>query len=327
MSTGGTQRAMLFLASGLLLLGLLLHARPLLSLLVSNAAWLSWNRTLGAAERPRETAATSWFPAALWLDGANQSAWLGQGQVAARTDDAPGALASWEQGAVTPDVLLEYGKQARAGDNPATALVYFQGAAARAAPEPNEGAYWAGVVCQQTLATPERLTPAQQTYCDGYFARNGRNLILNGQLATGNTWGWNGQFFFADPRTATFAVDAAAGQPAPSLLLEGVTAGPHRGLYQVISLPPGSRVRFSAKARTAADADFQVALLFIGWRADGRPQGNEFAVVTESTGWRTYEREFRLPADAERLVQFYPAVLSGRGQVWLDDVQLTLLPE
>jgi len=291
---------------------------------LGNLAWLQLARpeTWSASSESDGGRALALFRKAIAADPSNSRAFLGAGIASLLLGDEAEALAAWREGRIAPETLIGLGTKARSSDD---ALVYYRGADAAAKSEPNPAEYLAGQVCQAAFAQPDALKPSNDQFCRQYFARNGGNLILNGQFAEGNTWGWDGQFFFSDPRLSAYSIDWLAGKPIPSLSIAGFTGDRHHGLYQMLSLSHEATIRYSAWLKAEGAGDMEARLLYIGWRQNDQAQGNQQAIASESMGWTYLERTWQLPAGSDPGIVVYPVLLTGEGTVWADDVRLEVL--
>lgn len=319
----GKQR---LLACAAVVLIIALRFMPLSSAFLGNLGWLRLSKTV-ASSMPREAGARkalTLFQRAVGIDASNSRAFLGAGIADVLLGDEAGALASWQEGRIAAEVLIGLGNKARSWDD---ALAYFKGAASLDEGQPNEGKFLAGRVCQRAFAQPDGLSRPNQLYCRTYFLQNGDNLIVNGQFHEGNTWGWDGQFFFSNPALSTCQVDRTAGKPAPCLSIAGSNDGRHHGLYQTLSLRPGTRIRYSAWFKTQSAGEMEARLLYIGWGQHDKRQGNQREIVSGDMEWTYLERTWRLPEGSKAEINLYPVLLSGKGTIWIDDVKMEVLPE
>jgi len=256
----------------------------------------------------------------------NRRAVLGYGVANAVSGNESVALTSWQMGEVDPRLLIGFGDIAKSRGLLDRTLIYYRGAEALEFVRRNEGKFLIGRVCQRALARPELLSTHNQHYCRSYFTQNDGNLLLNGQFSEDGTWGWQGQLFFSNAASA-FRINDITGKPAPSLQYIGLRSGQQNGLYQTISLQPGSRVRFGGWFQIKEGESIKARLLYVGWRQNDESQGNQLQVMSgEDMEWTYLERTFRLPENSELNVRFFPVLFIGEGQILVDDVSVQLMP-
>ena len=100
----------------------------------------------------------------------------------------------------------------------------------------------------------------------------------------------------------------------------------HYGLYQRLTLNPGTTVRFSGRFKLSGEENLTARLLYIGWqKEDGTPQGNDGEQRSVQMKWTEFERTFRVPENIRPNINFYPVNFSGEGTIWFDDIQLELV--
>jgi hypothetical protein len=311
--------------AGLLVVLGALRGSWMISRVWNNAGWLQMARV--ALQGGSTSVATDDFARALVADGTNRRAALGGGMAYAIALDEPNALRLWQQGQVAPDTLYELGRRARDRHQLELALIYFHGADSLLQPtESGQGYFLEGRLCQSYRVDPT-LPPAVESHCQDYFAENDGNLLLDGQFEQAIGWGWTGDFFFTNPEKATLALEETEGRPAPSLRLDGLTSGRHGGIYQRIALQPGAKVHFSGYFRAKNAADLAAWLLYVEWNQQGKPQGISFVTADTDMEWTLLEWTVTLPEGSEPWMNFYPALLIGKGTVWSDDLRVEILSE
>lgn len=290
----------------------------------SNIGWLQNN---GGVERRLTPPHSSIEPfrRAIQANPDNKRAYLGAGVTFAALLQEGSALAAWRAGNISPDLLAQMGIQASDRSLYDVALIYFRSADQLSPHSSGENIFLVGNLCQTLLANLTILTSSNQQYCQNYFAQNDGNLLLNGQFEYDTNWGWRGQFFFNDRAQASLEHDYLSGVPTPSLVLSGLTSGPHNGLYQRISMPPGTRMRFSGFFRTEDAVELNARLLYVEWRQNGVTQGVDFARIESNLEWHYFETYFTLPIGSDPWLQFYPVLLEGQGRIWVDDVRVEVL--
>lgn len=307
---------------------LLLRTYSLSSTIRSNIAWVNLNNALqdNSATSDCFERATNLYREALLLDYENRSAWLGQGLAHAMRGEIDLAHVSLSEGKIDADILAQYGMMARRAGHLDPALIFFRGADVLRNENDSEEIYLAGSVCQQAFASPTLLNEENSQFCTEMLAQNKNNLLLNGDASPRTLHGWQGQHFFIDQNRALSSIEDTSGSQSPVFKLVGHTEGNHFGLFQGVALPSGSSVRFSGRFKVDAHEDLQARLLYIGWRGeDGKPGGNHGAWQDSDLEWTTFERVFTVPENAASSIDFYPAVFSGQGTIWFDDVRLELI--
>ncbi len=159
-----------------------------------------------------------------------------------------------------------------------------------------------------------------------YWRLSEDNLIVNPGFAFGSQTGWQGLHFFLGGSGARLATEQVAGSESYVARLEGRDDRNHFGLFQRLALSPGDRVRFSGRFKTDGDDTLRARLLYVGWQdGDGAAQGNHAALVGGQSEWTVFDREFTVPQDSQGSFDFYPALFSGLGNVWFDDIRLQII--
>jgi tetratricopeptide (TPR) repeat protein len=291
------------------------------SQLWSNAAWL-----LSRRDNENQQLAASYFKKAIQLNPANQRAYHGAGMLFAKTGDEEGALEMWESGNIDPVLLTSLGQHIQWQGDLDAAFIYFRSAALLAPSEATDGELLAGKLCQRMLADLTTLSLRNQTYCQDYIVGNDGNLLLNGELEQDIYWGWSGRSAFEGSQASVDRDYTVAISP-PSLLLTGLTMGPPRGLYQRISLQPGTKIRFSGYFRAENVEEKAARLLYVEWRQNGKTHGTHLYTVDFNLDWQYFEMTFLLPDQSEPWVQFYPVILTGQASIWSDQMRVEILGE
>ncbi len=295
----------------------------LFSQLWSNIAWRSLSISVVRSISP--SSALFHFEQAIFTDPDNLNPYRGAGMAAAEALDEPSALRYWMQGDVKRDMLNQMGRQYRDRGQLDIAFIYFRGAARLDASPGAEGEFLAGKLCQSLRAEPQVVSLDNQRYCDNFFAAQNDNLLLDGQFDHLLEFGWSGTFFFKDPDRARVEIDPTTGAPAPSLKLSGFTEGRHAGVYQRIAIRPGATVHFSGYFRVESAGDLATPLLYVEWQDQGKVHGASFYKAEANLDWTYLEGTITLPITSEPWMNFYPALLIGRGVVWSDDVSVKIL--
>lgn len=241
-----------------------------------------------------------------------------------RSDEA---IKAWCHGNVSADWLLAMGTTKYGLGDLNGALAYFVGAEELAEGGNNEARISAGLVCQQTYSEPDLLSDNAQDFCRGFFAEQGHNLIVNGNLHSGSASGWR-KSIVAQQEPFAYGVDADQGRMAPSMRMTLQNPHGNLGLVQRINVIPGTTLRFRATVRTeVTDSRFEARVLNVQFSRDGKSPGNALLTLSETTDWTTYEHLFQLPLDADGQVSFFPVLAKGEGIIWFDNVSVTVVSE
>jgi hypothetical protein len=309
---------------------LLLRAHTFSSFLLSNFAWTNFNSILRhnspTSDELRQV--VNQFKKAQLSHEVNRSPWLGEGLAHTMHGDIDKAHSSWSTGKIVPDLLTQYGLMAGRRGHFNSALILFRGANILRNEAESEDFYLAGSVCQQTLGSPTLINEKNSQFCAEIIAKNRDNILLNGDGRAKNLYGWQGKHFFADQNKSFASIENSLESNGPVFKLIGYSEGNHFGLFQRVSLPPGITVRFSGRFKVESQENLEARLLYIGWRGkDGKPAGNQAAWKDSDLEWTNFERVFIIPEDATSSTNFYPAVFSGQGTIWFDDVSLELITD
>jgi hypothetical protein len=305
---------------------LLLLGATIVGALLGNVGWIALNRYLASPTPEASTLryAERLFSFASAVDADHPSARLGSGMAQALAGDVNAAVESWRDIAGGYQTLIDYGLDARRQGQMDLALTLFRAADRLDTSGRDEGAFFAGTICQRTLADSLQLSLPNSSYCTAYWLRQADDLIVNGSFTTGSLAGWAGEHFFIAPNMALLGVEPdAAGDYL--LRIEGLDAGYHNGLFQRLSLPPGTEIHLSGRFRLSGNEGLTARFLYLGWRdEDGNGQGNHAAQHAGSMDWATFERRFTVPDHGPDGISVYPVLFSGEGTVWFDDIRLTI---
>lgn len=306
----------------------LLRTGLVLSYFINNLGWLHLTYTAAPiSQKEAEVAkAMMWFQKAASINTGQHQAFWGMGMADALIGHEATAISSWEKAGVEPDILVRMGNNLLTSDQHDEALIYYKGANQLSLTQPNEAVFLAANVCQESFGQLTKLNQLNQIYCQQYFANNEKNLIVNGQFVLNTLSGWR-ERYFQSPKFATYFVDETVGDPPNAATLVGLTEGYHGGIFQIISLPPGTRIRYSAWFKIQTDSEVNVRLLYLGGRQNDEPFGNALDAITENMGWSYLERTVSLPKADESIYMFFPALLTGKGKVWFDNVRLEILSD
>lgn len=180
-----------------------------------------------------------------------------------------------------------------------------------------------GYVCQQTLTTAGRLTPANQEICRRYWQANDANLLVNGAFDAGTLRPWQRH----STAGSDYAVDAGAAGSAPAARITTSADGYHGGIFQQLLLPAGATLHFSARVRVAADTEIAFWPLYTRRIEQGEEKigAQEHVVVHGQMDWTYYERTFSVPGSQPIRFTIYPLFFRGAGAIWIDDVTLRVI--
>jgi tetratricopeptide (TPR) repeat protein len=304
---------------------LLLESFSLTSQFWSNLGWVQLTR-LSFLDKIAE-APIVYFNNALQVDDKNRGAYIGAGMTYARVLDESNAQIMWQQGETQADLLIQLGDQLQERGLLDEAFIYFRASAQLAETRPAEGDFRSAKLCQINLPDFEKLTAKNRSYCWRYFDQNKGNLLLDGQFDHTTKWAWAGTSFFKNSTEATLDLDFSTGATEASLMLTGLTSGLHKGIYQRVTLEPGTKIRFGGYFRTENAVDLAARLLYIEWRQAGEIHGTHLYTADSSIEWIYLERIFILPDGSEPWVNLYPVLLNGRGTVWTDNLHVEILPK
>lgn len=313
---------------GLLLIVAMLLVPRLISTAERNMGWLQLATAMTTAEHSQSAheerlqSAIDLFSRAVSRSSTDQSAWLGLAMASAHVGDQPAVVNAWRAAGAPAERLIEYGNMQYPA-SPQLALLYFL-SAQDLSPEGHTDAYYAAArVCRSQWAARAQFEPKYADYCAHLVQMNKGNLIFNGGFDDGVDLGWEGRFFFIKPEHAVLYTDPTAGVPSPSAVIQGISAQHHQGIGQTLCLRPGTQVHYSAHFRVESHGNFQARLLYIGWRADDKVNGNQAEILTSTRDWTYLERTWTVPENAEPQITFQPLILTGQAQVWIDDVRVT----
>jgi tetratricopeptide (TPR) repeat protein len=295
----------------------------------SNIAWVNLNKHFrGATSSPANDLShdIALFSQAVNIDERNQSAWFGLGLSYVEQGDVDSAVSTWRQFAVDPEILIDYGMAARDGGDMDVALAFLR--AAEYEGEITKASILAGTACQRSYADPQFLSTSNAQYCANYLTENDNNLIVNGDIAAGEPYGWEGQHFFSGSNSARLQIEDQGSQGNPAVRLIGENETNHFGLFQSVKLAPGDTVRFSGRFKIEGADNLSARLLYVGWRSeDGTPQGNHGTEQSGQMAWEEFERTFRVPENVKSAINFYPLIFSGEGTLWFDDIKVELVSD
>lgn len=280
--------------------------------IATNLLWLAVSRQLAAQE-------TQALPSQVLMEWASTTSRGSQavGILAALRDDETTAQSAWAR-AGDREQLLAIGLNVQRRGERDLALLFFRGAG----DEPYTPGWFAiGHICQRTLSRPERLQPANQARCAALFQANGNNLILNGDWREGTLDGW--LYLGALPE-----IERLGGPYDPTATLIGHNRE-RRSIYQAITLPPDTVVRFSALVRREGPLPARLSLLQVTFtQPNGSSAGNALdgvELLATPSEWRAVERTYRTREAQGNLFRFTPVLIEGEGRVQVDQVHLEII--
>lgn len=293
---------------------------------LSNLGWLELARAHAFAEarQVRSAEALEKFQRVVAAHRLSRETYLGMGLAQAIAGDELAALSSFRNAGITSQALVDFGHQAQAYHRWDDALAYYKSAANLDPGQPNEGQFLAASICQLAFAQPDMLNQHNQAYCYRQLSQHDGNLIINSHFNSRNTWGW-GKRYFSGPTSVIYGVDDTRGKPAPAALIIGLTEDHHGGLVQGITLQSGITVRYSAWVKIQSDKGTNVRLLYFGGQMGGKPMSSILETVSDDIEWTYFEKVLQVPTTDDGLLWFFPAFLTGKGKVWIDDVRLEIL--
>lgn len=327
-----SQPVLLIAYVGLLLLLVLFVANPASSF-ANNRGWHMLLRLKLGATMVVPGEIQEQFERALQLDTSNNRALWGLSLLSMERGEYQEALAIWHRTEVEPQWLLTHGVMAEEASLWNEALYFYRGAERKLDGVAVGSGWQTGQMCQLYLFQPGTLTTDNRSYCEHYFQNQDGNLFLNGAFDQG-LLGWR-ERYFSNPGDAAYRVSGDVGTPAPSAQLSGFSDAYHGGLFQRITLPAGTTLRYRARFQySAADGDaFDLQALYV--RGLGSIQVRESTPPQEiplADGWTLIESVFVVPEPDlseqkgnDLTFIFFPLRLTGQGSAWLDDVTLHIV--
>lgn len=299
---------------------MLLAQRRLPSAFYNNVGHLVWLRT---SDKQAESAdaALPYLERALVFDPSYMQAHIRAALLHLRNGNEEEAFIHWKDGRVDPVVLVAYGNKEKDGGDFSTALALFRDAAKLGA---EEGYLRAGQICQQEFNRPERLNADERRFCKAFFEHNGNSLILNGDFNSGGLFGWGQRYWSGF--SGTYSIERDGNRQSFAALIQGNSDNEVGAISQTLTVKAGTMVRFSARVKADLERGAQLRLLHAVWtRPDGKSGGNQLATLDEDLEWRFVERIMSLQPAENDAYTFSPAILTGKGKVWIDDVHLETL--
>ena len=306
---------------------ILLHFPDLTGLFIRNSAWLYLTKAYLSLKEDKASAlkALKIFPKAPSFDPqAGQKASLGTGMAYFVFGQEAAAFSSWQNGGVSPWLLIGPGNWFKAKHRWNEALFYYRSGFNLDRDTSSPSQFLAGEVCQLTMFQPGVLNEANQNYCEDYFSHlNDGNLMLNGGFEAESFVAWE-RHITAD---VAYKVERSEERPGPVASITGKTDRYHGGLFQRIAIPAGRTIRYSAWIKVRRDGAVRINPLYVrGQRGDELVVGAG-KTISEDIDWMYLERIFQTSEVDGAVLNFYPVFFKGRGTIWIDDIRVTLLPD
>ena len=296
--------------------------RHLPGVLYNNIGHLIWLRASKEKSITAE-AALPYFERAIAANPSSSHARIGAAMVNIQLGNEEEAFAHLNAGGVNPSILVEYGnKEAARGDDNKALLLYKDSAILGS----REGHILAGNICQHAFYQPQNLSEDKLDFCRAYFTDNENNLIVNANFESGDLIGWTQRYWSGF--SGAYLVEQDADERTFTAVIDGEKESEVGSISQRITLPPGTMVRFSARVKAELQTGANIRLLHAVWtRPDGKPGGNQLVIIDDDMDWDYVERTLTIPEAQGRSFTFSPAILTGRGNVWIKDVRLEIVSE
>lgn len=304
----------------------IVNSNQIVSYFYSNLGWLYITSALNNSSTTHHAKlAEHYFSSALRSSVKGSRIRIGAGLSAALLGKEQVAQAFWSEQLVPPTGLLSMGQAMRMQHRDSLALLLL-----RTMPEKDKsitqlGSHIVGELCQRNYASLTDLQLGNTSYCERYFANNNHNLLLNGNFDEGKILGWRGLFYFAPIQDGIFSFDSSEGHPLPSLLLQGFQQSQRYAIYQSITLKPGTQLQFTGWFKVDLVEPSSAKILYIEWKQLEVTNGNYAHLLTDSHDWNFFERTFVVPDNYAGVIRFYPALLDGKGLIWIDNLHLKVM--
>lgn len=292
----------------------------------ANLGWIHIISALsGSNVAQNEDAAYHYFSRAVYLSPQNGRANIGYGLSAAMRSKEQLAQDLWQRYPEDPSQMYALAQAMRGQQRDRLSLLLLRTIDKE---ERNVGKlswYLSGNICQSRFASLPELDLGSAAYCKDFFAKNDSNLLLNHSFEESEQLGWFGFHYFTPTQNGQLLLASEYGIPPPSLAIQGFHQDEKYAIYQSVSLQPGTRVKFSGWFKSAIPADTRVRLLYIEWQQLGKTEGNHGELLEISQEWFYAERIFQAPNSSTGIFHFYPALLDGKGKVWIDNPSVELV--
>ncbi|MEX1019324.1 MAG: carbohydrate binding domain-containing protein [Litorilinea sp.] len=320
--------------------------------LTRNLAWVTLSRTIYAQaesqNNPDVTAlgqrAAGQFAAVIQRAPADTRAYLGLGLSRLLAGDMAQALDTWRAGGVTPALVMPVIDSLQRRGDWDRVFTLYAALAELAADEDVRLPHQIAAACYQSgwhLSTADALAdtladalPASAHALCSATLGDSPNLVVNGDFATGDLYGWTRRrqpgFNYevassVEPSSRT--ADENADATGHAALIRAQDRGEWGGLYQSIELPPGTRVRMRAAFRIEVDPDARMSVYFLQLRNSGPTESwqRTRGPLGATPEWTEYEAEYVIPQEHRGRVHVYPVFFLGSGNVWFKDVHLEIV--
>jgi hypothetical protein len=229
------------------------------------------------------------------------------------------ALEVWRESDLDPHMLVSIGNSFRSREKLNEALSYYRGVI-NLDRDDAEIQFLAGNICQLVLFDIDKASRSNWGFCNNYFVKNDRNLIINSQFAQANIVGWEKHHNAG----ARYEIDMKTGKSSPSVMIKGYTGKYHGGIFQSLILASGNVVRYSMWLKIQPEGGIKVYPLYFRARQNGQLIVGAGKPLVSDKGWTYLERNFRVPEVDGSHFGFYPVFFKGQGTVWVDDVRLEI---
>lgn len=291
----------------------------------NNIGRLVWLRS-GEDQVSTAVAALPYFERAIASNPRYPQARIGAALMNILLGNEDAAFAHWRVGGIDSSILIAYGdKEDNDGDYD-RALLFYRDSARLANETSSNGHILAGNICQRALYGPGLLSEENKDYCRSYYSDNEDNFFVNANFNNGDLIGWTKRYWSG--YSGEYLVEHEGDDESYTAVIQGENNKEVGSLSQHMTFQPGTIVRFSARIKVELQSGANVRLLHAVWtRPDGKPGGNQLATTDEGMEWGYVERTLRVPQAEGGSFTFSPAILTGRGKVWIDDAQLEIIPE
>lgn len=318
-----------YLSIAMVLCILVLYRSELLSSGWNNAGMVILNNVLSAAPTTK-VSQTATMKAELLLRQAviynpeRRSAWRGLGFVLVTQGREDEGVTAWQVAGGMAEELVRWGQQVQTAERNQDALAWYN-RAVKVDPEMSDGRYHLAALSRDLIwEQSDRVEYLSEIY-EKYVIWNKDDLVVNGGFESGSL-GWSSHR--PSDKEAIFRIDDSIfAEGKNSGYIKGTTDQYHGGWYHRLFLKEGARYRFSIDLRLEDVQDLQVEVLYWESYADRRRIGHQGQVVSGDVEWAHFETNMQVPRSDKGTVTFYPVLVTGQGQVWIDNVQIVALDD
>lgn len=289
----------------------------------SNLAWIAVTKAVlaGDANQAQQDMPEYLFATKNRLAPSSDNDFFGLGIAHVLANEHAEAERIWQEKSVPASRLIGIGDWYRQHNDWQEALFYYT--AASRLQENSDADLHILEVCRKLYELPIVLDEASQHICVDYRYALDRNLVIDGDFGGQGLDFWERHYVDG----VNYWIDSSFGMPAPSLRIDSSTDRYIGGVFQQLSLPPGTVVKFSAWLRVQAVEDVRVHPVYTRGVQGDKLVVRTKATIKDSMEWQYIERTFRIPATDDGQLSFYPAFLGGTGVFWIDNVRLRVLDE